>query len=401
MTALTTYIVGANSTSQAHAELMVASSGASGGAAGLQPMGTATGWGEIGLGNSVSWASAGAIGAPSGYGALYDGGLTTLTGQTMASGSWSATINLSLSMAGAIGCSLTLRIYKYNTSTTTYTAIGSMMLTSQTVNSTSAVAYNFSGSLPSMAFAANETLYCDLWSNVTSNTMTSGGQWGYWYANSTTLGWIGARIVSPGFSTVTLLVASSSTLNLSTDTLKVALATTLSETTLVLDAPKTQVNATMASVTPNYASIVVVSVLQASASTLNLSTDTLKVALATTLSETTPTSELVNALTRIATVTLNPSTDTLTTVLIASMSSSDPNAQMLNDDLLLQYTVLRMATLHTPIARIFIVRYPPARVLSAHAIPGELDVLLQGETMDQVHQLRSINDVNNFIATYS
>lgn len=78
----------------------------------------------------------------------------------------------------------------------------------------------------------------------------------------------------------------------------------------------------------------------------------------------------------------------------------DPNStsQMLYDDLQTQYTRLRASTTNSHIIRLALVYYSPAQILNEHVIPGELDVLLSGETT--FHILKSIKDVSDFITAH-
>lgn len=200
ITPVTLYISQANSTAQTHAELLVTSLGAGGSTAGPTVVGAATSWGEIGMGGPVTYAAAGSMGAQSGHGALWDGGTSLLNGLQM-SGAWSGTQNLSLSQSSkSVTATLVWRFSKYNTSSTAYTTIGTIQLSSQVINSTSPVGYTLSGSpFSPVLFGSNETIYIDLWSNILSNNMTSGGDINYYFSNSNTLGFSGSQYISPGF----------------------------------------------------------------------------------------------------------------------------------------------------------------------------------------------------------
>lgn len=83
------------------------------------------------------------------------------------------------------------------------------------------------------------------------------------------------------------------------------------------------------------------------------------------------------------------------------LPSGDPDMQMLNDDAEIMYVVLHLAVLTTALARIFLVRYPPAKVLSEHSIPTSLYVLLMGESFSQIHKLSTVNQVSAFITDNS
>lgn len=72
------------------------------------------------------------------------------------------------------------------------------------------------------------------------------------------------------------------------------------------------------------------------------------------------------------------------------------------DDVQTYYAAIRaVPTLVARIAFMAKVYFPPAQILDESMVPGEIDILLNGETWSQLHELKTINDVNNFIATYS
>lgn len=202
MTALTVYASFNNSSRLTSADLLVSSSGASGSASGPTNIGSSTGWMEIGYGGPGSF-GLGSIQSPTGNGAFLDA--TVLEGKVLFAGNYSGTISLSIDQSSkSVQGTMVLRFYKYNTSTPAYTSIGSITQTSRNVNSTSETTFSFSATaLPSMAFATNESLYVDVWFNITSNNMTSGGNLNTYFSNDGALGYSGVQFVTPGYGTPT------------------------------------------------------------------------------------------------------------------------------------------------------------------------------------------------------
>lgn len=199
-TALSAYPVSANSTTLTNAALLTAVTGGTS-TSNAQTINASTGWGQIDIGAITTWLSGGSIGSPDGHGGLYDGGFSALTGQTIGAGNWSASIPFFVSQVGAsISGALVLRFYKYNSSSHAYTSIGSITVAGQTITNTSATINFPNTSLPAMSFSSNETLYCDLWMNITSTTLTSGGGLAFVYSASTTLGYSGSGITTPGYA---------------------------------------------------------------------------------------------------------------------------------------------------------------------------------------------------------
>lgn len=199
-TALSIFAANIQSVKQANALLFVSVSGG-GVTSAPQTVNTSTGWGELEFGVFTTWASGGSIGAPSGNGGLYDGGATILTGQTIAAGNWSGSFFFFTSQSGkTLTGPLTLRVYKYDITAETYAAIGSITTSSQVITSTGITVSFPSTSFGSMAFTANQTLYCDCWMDITANTMTSGGGVSVQFSTSATLGLATATMVTPGFN---------------------------------------------------------------------------------------------------------------------------------------------------------------------------------------------------------
>lgn len=195
--ALTTFLTAANSSRLASAELLVTASGATS-TSGASTIGTVTGWGELGLGGPTSFGATD-IGNPSGSGAFLDA--TILEGNQLVAGNYSGTLTLSISEAGkAVNGTMVLRFWKYNVGTTTYTAIGSITLTGQSINSTSGIAFNFPATaLPAMSFETGSSLYIDAWLDITSNTMDVAGALNVFFGNSSTQGYSGVEFVASGY----------------------------------------------------------------------------------------------------------------------------------------------------------------------------------------------------------
>lgn len=234
-TALTAYLASPFSSRLTAAELLVTSSGAAIGSATSTNIGAHTNWIEIGLGSGNALAGAGSIGSPDGTGACLDS--TVLEGNQLAAGNYSGTLSLSCSQAGkTVTGDITLRFYKVNTSTSTYTSIGTITITSQTITSTVS-AFSFPAtSMAAMNFNTNETLYVDCWMNVSANTMTSGGLVKSSYSNSATQGFANGSFVTPGYQSqsVTNTYSATDTLT-STDSIAATDAYSATDTVIPTD----------------------------------------------------------------------------------------------------------------------------------------------------------------------
>ena len=394
MAGLSLLFVANGSSILTNSELLVTATGGSLTSAN-QTINSSTGYGQIAFGAVASWAGAGSMGAQDGNGATYD---VSQSGNTLA-GSWTATIPMFTSQSGKTTTgTMILRASKYNSSTHVYTTITSISQ-SVTLTSTSTPIVFSSSSFPSTTFATNEYLYFDCWYNITANTMTSGGQIGYSFSSSSTLGNTGSEIVYTAGATINSGSITES--NPATETIKAAIATTATENNPAVESGKANIASTISetNVITEASSSSMVSL--GSITESNPTTESTAAAVASSAVEINKVVETQAIIIRSSISETNKITESAVGVSLPVSSSSDPDAQMLNDDLLLEYSVLRMATLTTPIARIFIVRYPPAKVLSVHSIPGELDVLLVGEDYSQVHRLKTINQVSAFITAYS
>lgn len=172
-TALTLYLANAASTTIGTANQLY-HSGAGSPTTGqpITTMGTAVNYGEVLSQGGSAWAASGSIGTPTGKGFFLDD--TTLDGQDIVSGSYSATLRLvamqSGSQAGSMTADIIVRLFRYRPSTTTYTQIVAMTLTGQTINAV-LTNYSLSGSTGSnTSFIAGDKLYCDCWLNITAGS---------------------------------------------------------------------------------------------------------------------------------------------------------------------------------------------------------------------------------------
>lgn len=163
-----------------------------------------TGYGELHAQTfSSNWPASGSIGAASGNGWLLDA--TTLEGQTIAAGNWTPTLNLRYFAAstGAVATAdIHVRAFK-RSSGGIYTQIGSdMVLSGQSIGTSTAQFTFAASSLPLQAFNVGEKLYLDCWLNITANTNTnSTAQINVSIASSSTQGVANdMQVVTPGYS---------------------------------------------------------------------------------------------------------------------------------------------------------------------------------------------------------
>jgi len=204
-TALTVFLANAASATISTANQLYHSG--SGSPAAAQPtttMAAATGYGEILAQGGTAWAASGSAPTPSGKGFFLDD--STLDGQDLVSGSWTAEVRYVAMQSGAQAGSMTadihVRVYRYRPSSTTYTQIIDMALTGQTINDTLAN-YSLSGSTGSaISFATGDRLYVDYILNITagSGNVNQGVRINRESTDTSThLGDILAEVVTPGF----------------------------------------------------------------------------------------------------------------------------------------------------------------------------------------------------------
>jgi hypothetical protein len=135
------------------------------------------------------------IPAPTGRGWLFD--VTTLEGQTLASGNWSGSVGLADTAGSGPLLSIIAREYK-RSSAGVYTSIGTLTLSGPTITTTRTTFSLPSTSFASMAFATGDKLYVDLFIDANG--------WGGDFivndvSNSTSAGVVNdMQIVSPGYA---------------------------------------------------------------------------------------------------------------------------------------------------------------------------------------------------------
>jgi hypothetical protein len=141
-------------------------------------MGTASGISEMySQGTTKAWSSLAALPAPSGNGFYLEPSVLSLAGQQLLSGSYSATIRLTIAhtdglIANTIIGDITRRLWKVAGGR--YSLIVALLLTGQTIpaSSGSITTYTLSGSTSSTTnFGIGETLYIDEFCNVTTNAI--------------------------------------------------------------------------------------------------------------------------------------------------------------------------------------------------------------------------------------
>nr|MBA2677072.1 hypothetical protein [Ktedonobacteraceae bacterium] len=202
-TALTVYAVDLAATTITTPASFITTGGGSGLTQVATKCGTSTGWGEIyGLGTVNAWPALGSIGSPSGNGWLFD--VTTLEGQPIVAGNWSATWTMSASGASSITATLTLRFYKRSSGG--YTSIGSITTSGAVLATGSGASVSFANtSLSSMSFATGDKLYVDLRANITGASSSSTATMRWKAPSSNTAGSTSAQVVTPGYGNATTL----------------------------------------------------------------------------------------------------------------------------------------------------------------------------------------------------
>ncbi len=201
MAALTVYWSNAAATDLPNAALVIAPPTATGSHVGIDnALGTATGYSEWYFrGTLNAWASAGSIGGPSGHGALYD--TTALEQEQIVAGTWSPTLRGNINNGnGTVTADLYLRVYVYNSTSATYTLIGTITRAGTSITSTT-VSYSsgWSGSLSAAQFGVGDKLYFDLWADVTSNLNTNTAATMRWnVVSGVTNGDVNCEAVTPG-----------------------------------------------------------------------------------------------------------------------------------------------------------------------------------------------------------
>lgn len=219
MTALTTYFSAAASSTLSTANQLYSTLGAPTPSGTTQALGAATGYGEIySQGTASAWPALGSIGSPSGHGFLWD--VTTLEGQQIVSGSWSAMISLQTAGTGSgtITADVHVRIYKRSSGGVS-TQIIDMVAAAQSIPMTSPTTFSLSGSTSSATFfATGDKLYVDVWLDITANGHGSGQNIKLDKLSTDTSGLTGLSIseqVSPGYVPTPVLSTSPTSMSFS------------------------------------------------------------------------------------------------------------------------------------------------------------------------------------------
>ena len=110
------------------------------------------------LSQSGTSTAQGSLPTPTGNGWLWD--VTTLEGQDLIAGNYTAETRLQ-TLSGSATLTIIWRLYKYNGGT--YTAIGTITLSSQSVTTTTTSFTSAATALAKMSFGTGDKLYTDLW----------------------------------------------------------------------------------------------------------------------------------------------------------------------------------------------------------------------------------------------
>lgn len=133
--------------------------------------GTATAFGEVwARGTTGAWAASDSIGSQSGHGFVYE---TSLAGQTLNAGNYSATVRLQTAGTGAgtVTADIHYRVSVYNGGV--YTTLIDLVASSQTITTT-ANNYRLYGSTSfSTTGVSGDYLYIDVWLKILTNTGAS------------------------------------------------------------------------------------------------------------------------------------------------------------------------------------------------------------------------------------
>ncbi len=201
-TALTVYLTNTASTTLSSAEQLYSTAGSPSTGNHSTTLGSATGWGEVwGKGTGTAWAAGGSIGSPTGNGFLFD--VTTLEGNDLLVGAFTATIRLQSSGTGSVAftCDVHVRAYKYNGGT--YTAIADTVLATQVISTSGTnVSPTVTTTGSNTTFTTGDKLYLDIWLNVTVNAGASTEVIKLLNLSTDTAGKTGnttAQLVTPGY----------------------------------------------------------------------------------------------------------------------------------------------------------------------------------------------------------
>src|SRR5579875_347754 len=175
ITPLSVYFASAHSSTLATADGLYDTAGTPATTQTYTTISTQTGYVEI-FSQGGTATAAGSIGSPSGKGFMLDSSILNLSGQSIPAGTWSAVVRLNAAQgssnpqAGTLKGDLYVRAYKYNPASSAYTLITTLSLPNQTI-SYAFTSYSLSASgVGAVSFASGETLYIDIWLDVTTNS---------------------------------------------------------------------------------------------------------------------------------------------------------------------------------------------------------------------------------------
>lgn len=202
MSALTVYWTNNSDSLLTNAATMVANQtgAASTGVNGVTIALAASGWGEFWFrgGQPASWPNAGAMGSPTGHGAIFDS--TLLDACTISAGTWTPTIRHSLTNGNANATGdIWMNFYDFD-GVSAYTLIGSSTTSGATIPTATTTLTLTAGNLSAYFFAAGHKLYLDLWLHLTANANSSAtAVWRLNFASSTTQGAVTDQVVCPTY----------------------------------------------------------------------------------------------------------------------------------------------------------------------------------------------------------
>lgn len=157
------------------------------------------GWIELwSQGNASAQTGASVKPGPSGHGWMDDSG--TLTSNVLNSGQWVQLLPLELTATGTFVADVHVRVWEYTASSGTYTFIAELLLSSETLVSTSYtdISAQVANAFASGQFASGQHVYIDCLLNILTNTSSANVR--VQMANSSTAGNTSAQLTTPGYN---------------------------------------------------------------------------------------------------------------------------------------------------------------------------------------------------------
>ena len=196
-TALTVSAISTNSSTPSTAKKLISATGGAKGSGITTKIGTSTGGGQIwSQGNTGAWPALGSIGSPDGHGFVFD--VNTLDNLDIFTGNYVFTFNFQLSSGATCSATITYRAYIYDG--TNYTAICSGVSTSKSLSGLAATSVPVTvSSVTAASFTPGQFLYIDIWPHITLATTSSTATIEYFTSSTTSAGWSGCSLQTPGF----------------------------------------------------------------------------------------------------------------------------------------------------------------------------------------------------------